>query len=44
MKRSSYSNSPYGKMRDRISEKQKLAEEKKKQRKEDYYTWLVSGK
>ena len=42
--RSTYSKSPYGKMRDRMEKKRKLVEEKRKRKEEDYYTWLVSGK
>jgi hypothetical protein len=40
MIRSTYSNSPYGKMRDRMEEKRKIEEEKRK-RTEDY-PWLSS--
>ena len=42
MKKSKYSYSPYGKMRDRMEEKRKIEEEKHK-RKEDY-PWLMSSR
>lgn len=40
MKRSSYSNSAYGRMRDRIAEREK--QKREKQKKQAYYTWLTS--
>ena len=44
MKKSTYSQSPYGQMRDRIETIRKEQKEKQKRKEEDYYTWLVSGK
>lgn len=47
MIRSSYSVSPYGKMRDRQIQIQNEAkakkEAKRKRKQEEYYTWLVAG-
>lgn len=40
MKRSHYSTTAYGRMRDRIAEREKQKREERK--KQAYYAWLVS--
>lgn len=41
--RSSYSMSPYGKMRDRIAKAEERKASLKKKKDDDYYTWLITG-